>query len=101
MQAERKPDWTPGPWEAIDARWPGVWAKDRDQTVIIASSDSDATVETGVGGYTAEERAANARLIAAAPDMYEALRMASAYMADSDKHWLSVINAAIAKAEGR
>ena len=54
---------TPGPWEVYDMQWTG--------TVAIAKVLSDGSRHLVVGPYIDE---ANARLIAAAPELLEALQ---------------------------
>lgn len=83
---------TPGPW-GID-RSIGVW--------IMAGSLHVATIPRAADG---DWSPANARLIAAAPDMLEALKMARKWMSwwsdvHPDDKVVIAINDAIAKAEG-
>ena len=95
MTTEMKATYTPGPWKAEEGShacfiWgPGEFLLDRE---IATTRRTDISYE-----FTA-----NARLIAAAPAMYEALKQASAYF-DHDEHYpvVSVIDAALAQAEGR
>jgi len=56
--------WTPGPWE---------WCKDSPTDVIVSKpcECSLATIDVGCGNHA--ERQSNARLIAAAPELAEAL----------------------------
>ena len=70
---------TPGPWKAIE-RHPdiAVWGRDEDGDPVgehVASIYGDGTVENAE---------ANARLIAAAPDVYEALKAMYAAMPNCD-----------------
>lgn len=64
---------TPGPWsifipEAVESERPGIVSKDGD-IVIWGDVEDDA----GVYGNGRDEEMANARLIAAAPDLLDAL----------------------------
>lgn len=92
---------TPGPW--IVARGDSVYARRGDGPLApIADCNASRTV-------TAANRAANAVLIAAAPDLLAALRAFNAWYMATDLPWnfdisqtvLDGIDAAIAKAEGR
>jgi len=84
---------TPGPWHIdmnSDEEWLGVWNKDG----CIAAIESDNPEE-------------DARLIAAAPEMYEALLVARHYVAIAPDNGtpfvyqdLATVERAIAKAEG-
>lgn len=87
---------TPGPWRTYqgDGRW------------IVATTSSWAYAATGlIPQLDAETEEANARLIAAAPDLLEACKQVIVYGADADDAilWTDVIRnikAAIHKAEG-
>ena len=86
---------TRGPWREV---------KNKDGTInIVGAKDDD-----GFSGKVAlvnNGNAINARLIAAAPDMYEALRLASGVITGEVMHKqgvvdaLSAVRAALAKAE--
>lgn len=86
---------TPGPWEKEPEAGRGAWIKGaNDEWAALACGDTD------------ESARANAHLIAAAPDLLEALRVLLAYLpADEDavdpqQHAaLRAARAAIAKAE--
>jgi hypothetical protein len=99
---ETKTKWTPGPWDAHIHSW-----ADR-MFPIIPASDSRAVAMVGATGLPND---ANARLIAAAPDLYEALASVMA-LYRGDQHGAScapglccciygAARAALAKAEGR
>ena len=81
---------TPGPWER--------WGRASPSQVISAG---DCFVAQTLGGNDE----ANARLIAAAPDLLEALREAADYTRHPDYDWpvefSRRVSAAIAKAEGK
>jgi hypothetical protein len=67
-----EPKWTPGPWEvveptAIDYRAPLVYGADRQS--LVAGAESGGPIRA----VSASEARANARLIAAAPELYQAL----------------------------
>ena len=81
----------PGPWQANKSF---VWTAGHDPEGAVASVNAC---------WTEEAQKANARLIAAAPDLLEALRIITAIAATlPGTHGLAVDNAraAIAKAEG-
>lgn len=103
------------------AHTPGPWRVEQDTTLIWGDCNPDDTTSYGMGYPIAEcrvipsaswakgpkghaEAEANARLIAAAPDMFEALKMAreafvvSGSMPLSDADTLALIDAALAKA---
>jgi hypothetical protein len=88
--------WTPGPWTAYDfgADW---W---------VANSTDDSGPMLRVGSWH-EQREANAHLIAAAPDLYEALCWAIQSWDEHNKHgfnmqgdWVQDARAALSKARG-
>lgn len=98
-----KPQWTPGPW-FVDPVFRSEWIDGADgKTVADCRAFSFRTIE---------ENRANAHLIAAAPEMYEALKRQQANI----RRWLETgvaadpeesksisdqIDAALAKAEDR
>jgi hypothetical protein len=96
--------YTPGPWRAI-AGWPShIWhvlLADRETEIIVARGDGDS--------MSNEEVAANARLVAAAPDLLAALKEVAEGCEyrlrkgedSGDRHTLGLCRTAIAKAEGR
>lgn len=81
-------DYTPGPWHVdtdSDDRWLGVW----NENGCVAAIESN-------NAY------ADANLIAAAPDLYDALRDVLLNAGSAiDTEWLERAMTAIAKAEGR
>ena len=90
-----KPEFTPGPWGcwASDLRGGRYWTVDRPGEELIDIHEED-------------NGEADARLIAAAPDMYEALRTTSANIrslgpAGALDEWLKVVEDALSKAEGK
>lgn len=87
---------TPGPWIFDNdwRRWPTVFGSDGIKVAII---EKDKTIDSFV--YELPERFANARLIAAAPDMLAALKDVVA-VADRKTDEFDRARAAIAKAEG-
>lgn len=102
---------TPGPWRHCRGSNPDgcicglVWSIPEDSPVAEAFGESD---EAGVR-HPPEVRAANARLMAAAPELLEACRTALALMEGMEEFHdgaegtdaRRAIEAAIAKAEGR
>jgi len=63
---------TPGPWEVFDdvegCEFPGI--DNAGESIVLCGSIFD---DGGIRGDTKEERLANARLIAAAPELLEAV----------------------------
>jgi len=96
---------TPGPWVICDefADRPGIDAETLS-VVVYGSVEDDP--EIGIQGETFGQRMANARLIAAAPDLLEALKLAELWMLGgtptqySDQVVLEEIQSALAKAKG-
>ncbi len=84
---------TPGPWTALKKN---VWSVQNDELTEIA------TVGTTTSGMDAEKEA-NARLIAAAPDLLEACKRAYDLLHDDDYEddGTGFLDAVIEKAEGR
>lgn len=105
-------DHTPGPWEVFGAsgifpkRYPGIDSKSLSIVVFGANEESD----QGIQGKTLEEAQANARLIAAAPDLLEALKLVNLhfqrnhssgnFQGDDEHETWTAVRAAIAKTEG-
>lgn len=103
-----KQDWTPGPWTCDEndfgslsyGAYVGIDA-DNKSIAYILTDDRARTLPI-------EEWRSNARLIAAAPDLYEALRLLRDETADymrinnlgrpEDKHNIRLADAALAKA---
>jgi len=86
---------TPGPWEIVE--------REQDTPRIVGPDGQADVAILGTGAHTTEEEEANARLIAAAPDMLEALKYIVAW---KPKDWnpetaRDMATAAISKAEGR
>ena len=104
---------TKGPWSIYrpisknaEARL-GVDGSNGHAIVFFAYGDDN--TDSGIHGATPEEAEANARLIAAAPDLLEALKGLYADQVDyltinklggKDNHWMKAARAAISKAEG-
>jgi hypothetical protein len=99
---------TPGPWAILDDKEPsapGIEAPSVEfSVVVIGYPQHDAGDDAGVHGRTPEEKMANACLIAAAPELLEALEMMvldfSDYPASERFHAFDLARAAIAKAKG-
>lgn len=69
---------TPGPWKIYDAAcgldyYPGIEVSNSSKSIIVFGTDIDD--QSGVRGDSRTERIANAKLIAAAPELLEALMM--------------------------
>jgi hypothetical protein len=64
-----KTKFTPGPWETCDA-----WGPSKDGICIGELAAQQKIIASCTGYYGRETSQANARLIAAAPELYEALK---------------------------
>ena len=65
--------WTPGPWNVFpvkDGEFPGIEAEEQGFSVVVWGDEEDGA---GIKGENHENMMANAYLIAAAPELYEAL----------------------------
>lgn len=95
--------WTPGPWSVFNSgEWPGI--DDGDGKVTIVRYGLDGADDGGIRGRGPRESMANASLIAAAPDLYEALKEATAFyehMEGSDNPVAEKFRAALSKARGQ
>jgi len=85
---------TPGPWQINEKR---------DDAWEILGPDGDTIYTICELGYTGGNASANATLIAAAPELLNACIAAKAVLAShyGEGATLMILNAAIAKAEGR
>ncbi len=118
MKTQKKPTHTPGPWTVhlpsdVQKVYPmfAVHASSQDLHSTLAQGIFTlAEVKVAIGGEPVRE--ANARLIAAAPDLLEAVKDALHYMVavlsdveanegDVEDVVIKSLRAAIAKAEGR
>jgi hypothetical protein len=103
---------TPGPWTVCDEDRLGINADGESYSIVIYGNDAD-DPEIGIQGRTPQERKANARLIAAAPELLlacklmlehegEAVTNGVGMECDSDEleHAKDLAKAAIAKATG-
>ncbi len=93
MATEAKPAHTPGPW-ATARGFEGQTVVGSDGVLV-----ADCSIIDRLGQRTGPECTANARLIAAAPDLLEALKAVVA-IADRRTVEFDAAHAAIAKAEG-
>jgi hypothetical protein len=101
--------WTPGPWSLTTSEPPGQWVMSSD-TAMGPGRLQRQDVGRFMGGSTTppETAEANARLIAAAPELYDALVAAVALLRafvheDTDRLAAAVLSgarAALVKAEG-
>lgn len=94
---------TPGPWEVMDSFYPSI------KEVVGPSFNVKAVMwATDLTEKDYQERSADLRLIAAAPDLLEALQLCEGNIDSllASCHpkvfgeWLTVVRAAIAKATG-
>jgi hypothetical protein len=83
---------TAGPWSVGETR--------HKYDLIIRNSENDPVASVFLAGYGPQTGAANARLIAAAPEMLAALKAAQEIL-ERNGIVRSEVEAAIAKAEGR
>lgn len=100
---EAVPEFTPGPWE-LRVPSQGAWGVSalRGTVNIVMEGGPSPDDESGVFGATLNEAHANARLIAAAPDLYKAV-LCALNMVDGDgipPDW-DALRRVVAKAEGR
>ena len=87
---------TPGPWFTSDLFSTMVQIPARDSGFV------DGEIQVfGHGGSSYEEAKANARLIAAAPELLEALKAVQALALPGATHIHQIVADAIAKAEGQ
>ena len=77
--------YTSGPWWVYDNgyRYPGI--ESMDTSIVIHGMEPES--ERGIGGKDKEQSIANARLIAAAPDLLEACQL----IVDADEYQSVVI----------
>ena len=85
---------TPGPWEQSTVK-----AANGDVCHGVKSSAAFITV-AWLNGRTENEAIKNARLIAAAPELLEALKLARQIIGRPDDYCTKIIDSAIAKATG-
>jgi hypothetical protein len=105
-----KPAFTPGPWELNEELSRAHMSYDTGTRAITAKADGVTICLTTRGWADVKAAEANAHLIAAAPDMYDALKQAEISVAElcdnqdeGNECWnvLRAVHAALAKAEGR
>ena len=90
---------TPGPWRA--EKHPQHDHVHCSELWMIIAGEPDDCSDAEIAQVIAYEAEANARLIAAAPDMLEALKEARALLRGCIGEAIDRIDAALAKAEGR
>lgn len=104
---------TPGPWAvtSVSMNTGNISVGHRDLRIVIAEVTNAASfgdmmagaMKRGGGGFEQDDchtQLANARLIAAAPDLLEALKYARRFLRGLD-HDVDYVDGVIAKAEGR
>lgn len=78
---------TPGPWESMQNDpvmvRPGIEAPALNFSVVLFGADDD---DGGIRGRTPEEERANARLIAAAPDLLDIAKQCASECAECGGH---------------
>ena len=81
---------------------PGTWEVDTDINTDVVS-DGGIVADCGLfsGPVDEDEQIANARLIAAAPELLKHLKIAMEYLPHVSIEWAKKARATIAKAEGR
>jgi len=91
MRKERRERFTPGPWSVPDGR-----------ILVIEDSEGREIVSFPLAkNYDGEERIANCRLVASAPDMYALLdEVVSAPLADDWWKFRERVSAVLKKARG-
>lgn len=75
--------YTPGPWEYFEQK---EWGIDATYGAVRQKSTGLIIVDGCAPGHSDEQKT-NARLIAAAPDLYEACKAALTYIPDSGDDW--------------
>lgn len=91
--------WTPGPWEACrngECPCRMVWSKPYDMVVAVAIAASDEKYTCGEGIVDKDMLRANSLLIAAAPELYDAVLMLYTYC--DHQPTLDAVNAVLKKA---
>jgi hypothetical protein len=92
---------TPGPWSILclnSYERPGIEALDGTLSIVVIGFKDDPLDDCGVDGETREQELANARLIAAAPDLLQALEDVMPYIIGDKKVPWRAAQEAIAKA---
>lgn len=80
---------------------PGPWSRDKNDSLCSPDGRQVYVWNSGLGNsYRSEETDANARLIAAAPELLEACEAAEWNSLDLPEHVRIKLQAAIAKAKG-
>ena len=100
---KKKAKYTPGPWEIASPT--RVWSTHADGGAVCIAAEPECNYssdfqEVKIASKRFHEACANARLIAAAPDLLEALK-AVVRVADRKTFEFDAARAAIARAEGR
>lgn len=86
-----EPKFTPGPWYAAQPEECGGW------WIVATDPEGCDCIDSGDGGFERED----AHLIAAAPELYEALETCLLYGAMTGDEWVTAkAEAALAKARG-
>lgn len=88
---------TPGPWEVYETD--DAFHSSAEVGVCCANGERD--VAYTLNGNNRDAARANARLIAAAPELLEHLKIAMEYLPHVSLEWAKKARATITKAEGR
>lgn len=98
---------TPAPWRIAQLNLEGLHPNDGSNSILagdigICSVEARSPFKRGEGNrHICAERDANARLIVAAPDLLQMLKVAQLWLDVDGRYDMQGINAAISKAEGR
>ena len=95
-----EPKWTPGPWHFVDSNLRRVTAATHSAVMNPVSICGIHRIGRWVGKENLDEQAANGHLIAAAPELYEALVRCRRRLADNGIPEPPEVAPALAKALG-
>lgn len=93
--------YTPGPWSLDEVRTTSGRAFRIGAGEMLEAGKGCCIIYDDYPGNPENERSANARLISAAPDLLQMLKVAQLWLDIDGRYDMQGINAAIAKAEGK